>query len=198
MADEGRWNHNIHYQRVLLDAVPVGAARALDVGCGEGVFTRALRQRVGHVVGLDPDRPSLELARRAGGDGIDYVEGDVLTYDFGDSSFDFVGSVTALHHMDMEAALHRMAALLRPGGTLGVVGVGRRRWPHDLPFDAIGFVVTRLHRLAKGEWTTPAPKVWPPPLTFAQTRRLAARALPGARFRRRLLWRYTLVWTKPA
>ena len=30
-----------------------------------------------------------------------------------------------------------------------------------------------------------------------QTRRLARRLLPGVRYRRLLLWRYSLVWTKP-
>ena len=28
-------------------------------------------------------------------------------------------------------------------------------------------------------------------------RRIAAQELPGVRYRRHLLWRYSLVWTKP-
>ena len=31
-----RWNHNIHYHRLILQAVPPGCQRVLDVGCGEG------------------------------------------------------------------------------------------------------------------------------------------------------------------
>lgn len=34
----------------------------------------------------------------------------------------------------------------------------------------------------------------PPEMTFAEIRREAVRVLPGARLRRRLFWRYTLVW----
>ncbi len=34
----GRWNHNIHYYRLILDAVPTGARSALDVGCGNGLL----------------------------------------------------------------------------------------------------------------------------------------------------------------
>jgi hypothetical protein len=60
----------------------------------------------------------------------------------------------------------------------------------DVDFD-------RLHRLRKGLWEQPSPTVRPPPGTHEGTRRLAGRVLPGARYRRRLLWRYTLVWTKP-
>ena len=39
--------------------------------------------------------------------------------------------------------------------------------------------------------------VWPPPLTYRDMRQLADRVLPGARYRRHLYWRYSLVWTKP-
>jgi hypothetical protein len=58
-------------------------------------------------------------------------------------------------------------------------------------------VATRVHKRSKGWWETAAPKIWPPPESFTGTRRIAARVLPGARFRRHLLWRYSLVWTKP-
>ncbi|WP_243730629.1 methionine biosynthesis protein MetW [Nesterenkonia salmonea] len=34
-----RWNHNIHYHRLILDAVPAGARCALDVGCGNGLLS---------------------------------------------------------------------------------------------------------------------------------------------------------------
>jgi len=35
-----RWNHNIHYHRRILGAIPENAQRALDVGCGEGMLAR--------------------------------------------------------------------------------------------------------------------------------------------------------------
>jgi hypothetical protein len=40
--------------------------------------------------------------------------------------------------------------------------------------------------------------VWPPRETFKETHRRARGLLPGVRYRRLLLWRYSLVWTKPA
>jgi hypothetical protein len=39
--------------------------------------------------------------------------------------------------------------------------------------------------------------VWPPPETYGGMRALARELLPGARFRRHLLWRYSLIWRKP-
>lgn len=40
-----RWNHNLHYHSVILNAVPDGTTRALDVGCGEGTLARQLETR---------------------------------------------------------------------------------------------------------------------------------------------------------
>jgi hypothetical protein len=42
-----------------------------------------------------------------------------------------------------------------------------------------------------------APTVWPPPLAYTEVRRIAQRVLPGVVYRRHLLWRYSLVWTRP-
>ena len=41
------------------------------------------------------------------------------------------------------------------------------------------------------------PVIWPPPMTYRDVRLLATGMLPGARYRHRLYWRYSLVWTKP-
>lgn len=197
MVTEG-WNHNIHYHPVVLRAVPDGSVRVLDVGCGEGELARALSGQVGEVVGIDLDAPTVERARRdAAADNVEYVVGDFLTYDFMPGSFDAVVSVVALHHMDMAAALARMRELVRPGGRIAVVGVARSRYPADLGFDLAGAIATRLHKLTKTFRETSAPKVWPPPLSFSETRRLATPILPGVRYRRHILWRYSLLWTNP-
>lgn len=192
------WNHNIHYHDLILGAVPTGCADALDVGCGEGVLARDLRRRVPHVTAIDLDERSIELGRGQPHDGIDYLRGDVLTYPFPPGSFDLVASVATLHHMDMAAGLRRMADLVRPGGTLVVVGLARSRSPRDLAFDAAGVVSTRIHRLTKTYWEHSAPMVWPPPLTFGETSAAAERLVPGVRYRRLVLFRYSLTWIKPA
>jgi hypothetical protein len=95
-------------------------------------------------------------------------------------------------------APRRMRDLPRPGGRLAVVGLARASYPADLPRDAAAVVVHRLHKTTKGWWEISSPTVWPPPETYAGMRNLAAELLPGARFRRHLLWRYSLVWSKPA
>ena len=192
------WNHNIHYYPVVLAAVPAGAERALDVGCGAGMLARQLRERVPYVLGLDLDEPSLTAARAADrGDLVDYVLGDFCDADLKPESFDFISCVAALHHMDAAAALRRMSGLLRPGGRLAIVGCARIGSPRDLPAEAAGIVVLRWESRRRHFTEVTAPTLWPPPVTYGAMRRIAREVLPGARFRRRALWRYTLTWQKP-
>jgi len=197
-TESERWNHNIHYHRLILDSVPAGARDALEVGCGEGMLARRLCRIVPNVVAIDLDQSSLDLARaQMPGANIDYVCGDFLTYPFVRGSFDVIGSVATLHHMDAAVALGRMRDLLRPGGTLVIVGLARSRLPADLPVEVAAVAVNGIYRLTKTYWQHPSPTVWPPPATYPGMRRLATRLLPGARYRRHLLWRYSIVWTKP-
>ena len=190
-----RWNHNIQYHPRILGAVPEGARNALDVGCGEGMLARELRRAVPRVTGIDLDEPSLEQARERSDD-IDYVLGDFLTHPF-EPEFDVVASVATLHHVDAAAGLARMRDLLRPGGVLAVIGLARSRLPHDLPRDLAGVAAGTLHRVVQGHGQHPSPTVWPPPVTYAQRRELAAELLPGSEYRRHLLLRYSIVWRKP-
>ena len=196
--DVGRWNHNLHYLPTLLAALPPGARRALDVGCGEGTLTRELRRRVAAATGIDRDAGVIELAERQGGPGaIEYVHGDFMTHAFEPASFDFIASVAALHHMDEAAALARMAGLLTPGGRLAVLGIPRRSLPRELPRELAAGVADRLIALRRGSWESIAPIV-EPRRTYPELRRLFAAALPQASVRRHLMWRYSLIWTRPA
>ncbi|HZC69633.1 MAG TPA: class I SAM-dependent methyltransferase [Jatrophihabitans sp.] len=188
------WNHNVHYYRLILDSIPQHARSALDVGCGEGTLCRALRKRTPHVVGIDADEKSIALANAADGD-IEYLHGDFLSHEFEPTSFDVIASVASLHHMDVESALVRMRDLLRSGGVLALVGLARRS-AADLPYDAVGFFAHRLQKLRRGYWDHPSP-VAEPQHTHRELRELVGATLPGARYRQRVLFRYSVIWTKP-
>lgn len=197
VPDGDRWNNNIQLYGVVLDALPPGARRVLDAGCGEGTLVRRLAAAVPEAVGLDRDAASLDQARAQGGGGR-YVLGDLLAPPFPPGSFDAVSTVTTLHHVGTGPGLAAMAALVRPGGVLAAVGVARARYPRDLPRDAAASVAVRLRRERwRNLWETPAPKVWPPDDDFRTTRRVVEAALPGARFRRHLCWRWSVTWRKP-
>jgi 2-polyprenyl-3-methyl-5-hydroxy-6-metoxy-1,4-benzoquinol methylase len=197
VGPDRRWNHNIHYHRLILEAVPPGARTALDVGTGDGLLARDLRRVVPQVTGLDVD-PTVLATARALDDGVAWVQGDVRTHPFPLESFDVVASVAVLHHLpDTDAALRRMADLTAPGGLLAIVGLARSSTPLDRAADVAGVLQHRLLVRRRQVWEHSAPVVWPPSHTYSEVRRAAARVLPGMRWRRLPLWRYAILWTKP-
>lgn len=194
---EVRWNHNIHYHRLLIEGVPRGG-RILDVGCGEGMLTRELAARASAVVGLDVDAASIDLARATtSAANVEYVCADLMHHPFELGSFDAVVSVAVLHHLGTEAGLLRMRDLVRPGGMLGAIGLASNEWPRDIPWAVAGAVGSRWLQLSRRYWEHSAPKVWDSPDSFRAVRHLAQRCLPGAHFRRLLLWRFAIMWRKP-
>jgi 2-polyprenyl-3-methyl-5-hydroxy-6-metoxy-1,4-benzoquinol methylase len=197
-----RWNHNIHYFDVLLDAVPNGARTALDVGCGDGMLVRRLAERVARVTGIDLDADQVALATSTSfevADRVNVIQGDVMTHPFGEA-FDMIVSVATLHHLDTEAALRRLSDLLVPGGVLAIEGVARSTTPVDHVHNVVGTVLTQILKRTGGRrfYNHTAPIVWPPKDSFRDVRRLATTVLPNAVFRRHPLWRYTLIWQKPS
>lgn len=111
----------------LLGVTP--GERVLDVGCGSGVVTRTLAQRVapgGRAIGVDTSRALLnvarELADEAGLGGlVELKDGDCRALPFPDASFDAVLAATTLSHVpDAGRALAEMVRVTRPGGRVGV------------------------------------------------------------------------------
>ena len=196
MARVGSWNHNVHYQPVILAAVPPGCGPALDVGCGDGMLACRLAERCVEVTGIDRDPGMIALARARAHDRTRFVEADFLTYPFEPASFDFVCANTSLHHMDFAAALTGMARLLRPGGRLAVIGVAADKSPADLVAAAPGVPVNLVYRVLYGQGESGAP-VMDPEMSWREVRDTAAATLPGVRYHRHLLWRYSLHWRKP-
>lgn len=197
--DAQRWNHNIHYHRVLLDAVPTGARTALDIGCGDGLLVRQLAGLVDHVIGVDVDAASIATARATPHPAnVEFILGDALTLPLERGSFDAVTAVAVLHHLDCVEGLTRMRELVRPGGMLGVVGLAASSLPQDALWELAAVTANVVLRARRPVWDHSAPTVWPPPNTYREVRAAADAVLPGHRYRRRLLWRYTLVWHKPA
>lgn len=195
------WNHNVHYHRLVLDAVPDGCGRALDVGCGDGLLVRKLAERIREVTGVDRSAEMVRLARRRSAQvpNAAFVEADFMAPDGPPSGgFDFLTAVAVVHHLDFAGAVHRMAELLAPGGRLVLVGLARNRTPLDWAISGAGVPAARfLARRHGGKTGPPEMPVLDPAMAWGEVRRAARECLPGSRFRRHLLWRYSLVWDKP-
>jgi SAM-dependent methyltransferase len=214
MARADYWNHNVHYQPVILGAVLPGCGPALDVGCGDGMLACRLADRCAQVTGIDRDPRMIAQARaraltrtraraRAQAEAqpaepahLDFIEADFLTHDFPAASFDFVCANTSLHHMDFAAALAKLARILRPGGRLAVIGLAADRSVTDLLAAAPAVPADLFYRAVHRQSESGAP-IMDPEMSWRQVRAAAAAALPGVRYRRHLLWRYSLLWQKP-
>ncbi|WP_328858923.1 class I SAM-dependent methyltransferase [Williamsia herbipolensis] len=196
-ADSPRWNHNIHYHRLILDTVPADAQTALDIGTGNGLLAAELAEIVPDVIGIDVHAPVVETAKAESSD-VRWIVGDAMTYPFEPGSFDVVASVATLHHIpDIDAALHRCADLAAPGGVVAIVGLGRTSRPREVALHIAGLVQHQYLSRRRGLWEHTAPIVWPPPHTYTEVEAAVARVMPGAVFRLLPLWRYILVWHKP-
>ncbi len=95
-----------------------GFTTALDVGCGEGRFCRALREQGIAAIGIDPTEALIRQARLRDPTG-EYRLGRAERLEFAAASFDLVVSyLTLIDIPDIAAAIAEMARVLRPGGTL--------------------------------------------------------------------------------
>jgi 2-polyprenyl-3-methyl-5-hydroxy-6-metoxy-1,4-benzoquinol methylase len=192
-----RWNHNLQFHGWILRHVPARCESALDVGCGDGVLAWQLAARADQVTGIDVSPAMIALARRTHArSNVTYVAGDVMSSALPETSFDFIAAVAVLHHLPLEHGLARLAGLLRPRGVLAVVGLARDGTVLDCAYSAASIPLSRLVRLFTGYWDSPAPRL-DPLQTFPEIRQVAAGALPHAVVRRRLFFRYSLLWRKP-
>ncbi|MGR6916312.1 class I SAM-dependent methyltransferase [[Actinomadura] parvosata] len=199
------WNHNVHYQSLVMTLMPAGCQRALDIGCGDGLLASKLAARAAHVTAADrsPEAIALACERHGGLDNVGFVTADYLDDPRGllpEGKYDFISAVAVLHHADFAQATQALTRLLTPGGRLVVIGLAKNRSPLDWIIGGAGQVASRVLRLRFGPKTDPGKGVpaMDPVLSWGETARLARGLLPGSRFRRLLLRRYLLVWDKPA
>ncbi|WP_157536657.1 class I SAM-dependent methyltransferase [Kitasatospora mediocidica] len=110
---------------ILLDCLPVelSGRSILDLGCGEGIITRALAARGARVTGIDPSPRMIEHAQAAERNlstGACYAidDGCVLATVATDS-VDWVTAGLSLNNVpDLDAALTAAQRVLSPGGRL--------------------------------------------------------------------------------
>ncbi|MGI5423963.1 class I SAM-dependent methyltransferase [Streptomyces sp. CA-179760] len=195
------WDHNAHFHRWILRQRPARVGSALDVGCGSGDLARLLATRAAQVHGIDADPAITARARELtpATAPVTYAVADAPT-GLPDGPYDVITCVAVLHHLPFKQTLKALRDRLAPGGTLVVVGLSREETPIDhvlgiasIPLNIVMALVKNRGRRAARPASMTAP-TRPADMTFPEILREARAVLPGARLRRRLFWRYTLVW----
>jgi SAM-dependent methyltransferase len=150
------------------------------------------------VLALDSDPAQVERARDVCADlaNVSVLHGDFLTAELEPGAFDVVTALASVHHLPFSAAIERSCQLLRPGGTLIVLGLWTdNTTAADVVLNHAAGVMNKVYQRIWGPDVMNAPATTPE-MTLRDVRRETATLLPGADVRRHLLWRYVLVWHK--
>ena len=125
-------------RRTLEIAGPRPGEKWLDVCCGTGKLTLAIRRMLGHdgeVVGLDFTPSMLAVARRAEQlanlpQPIRWVEADALNIPYVDEMFDGVTIGFGLRNLpDFDRGIREMRRVLKPGGKWVCLELSHPVWP---------------------------------------------------------------------
>jgi len=94
--------------------------RALEIGCGTGLFVERTARSGATIHGIDLSTDLLAKARVRLRDleNVRLERGDVHRLPHPDGSFDAVYGSSILHHVDLDAALGEAHRVLRPGGRI--------------------------------------------------------------------------------
>lgn len=106
-------------------------ARVLDLCCGTGDMTFALRRRAtsGQIIGADFSHAMLQRAAAKGRDkDLRWIEADALRQPFPNAHFDLITAAFGFRNLaDYDAGLREIARVLRPGGQCGILDFGEPR-----------------------------------------------------------------------
>ncbi|MDD5583470.1 MAG: class I SAM-dependent methyltransferase [Candidatus Omnitrophica bacterium] len=91
----------------------------LEIGCGTGIFTEMFARTGSRITAVDISGELLKKAKARLNlyDRVTFLEGPFETSDI-EGAFDCVVGSSVLHHLDVDAALAKIYALLKPGGTV--------------------------------------------------------------------------------
>lgn len=141
------------YRAEALRRAGLGAgAQVLDVATGTGMLAAAAQRRVGpsgRVVALDLSAAMLQVARRHAGP--HWVQGSADALPLADAQFDLLTMGYALRHVaSLDGAFAEFARVLRPGGRVLLLEIGRpgSRLGLRLARAYLGRAVPLLSRLA--------------------------------------------------
>jgi demethylmenaquinone methyltransferase/2-methoxy-6-polyprenyl-1,4-benzoquinol methylase len=130
-------------------------SRGLDAGCGIGLQTLLLAERVGpagHITGLDFSPEFLvyakDIVKKAGlSERISFREGDVNNLPFDDDTFDWAWSVDCIGYTPIEPlpVVKELARVVKPGGSVAILA-----WSYEKLLPGYPLLEARLNATSAG------------------------------------------------
>jgi ArsR family transcriptional regulator len=104
-----------------------------DLGAGDGSFALLLSQRAARVIAVDSSAKMLDFGRdqavRHGIDNVEFRLGDMEVPPIDDATVDLVFFSQSLHHaLHPERSVKQAARILRPGGRIAILDLGKHRF----------------------------------------------------------------------
>lgn len=153
-GQDGAWRrYTVSKARPKVDGL------ALDVATGTGRIAQELAHKGSRAVGIDFCVPMMAQGRSEGvGVGVHepvfFVGADALELPFADDTFDCVTTGFAMRNVvDIEGAFREMRRVVKPGGRVACLEVGRPKWAVTRLFHALYTrkVVPVLGKIVAGE-----------------------------------------------
>jgi len=110
------------WKRAILDLIPTGDYRVLDLACGTGILTFAIANKVSDVVGIDLMEENIRVANKKskqhGITNVTFCTSAAETIPQQDGSFDFVTASYLPKYCDIDIVVKESARVLRRNGIL--------------------------------------------------------------------------------
>lgn len=201
------WNHNIHYHKFLLKHIPDNCESVLEIGCGNGEFTRLISNKCVKITGIDisPVMISVAKSRSEKYSNIEYETGDAFLKSIPKESFDVVVSIGVFHHFNLENVLLKSIDLVKKGGKLIVLDVYKPETFYDYLISGLAILPDLYHMLVKNKHFRESKEIrnaWKKHeeqdriISFLDVCKAVFRASTTAKIKRHLYWRYSLIWKK--
>ncbi len=110
------------WKKAILDLIPTGNYKVLDLACGTGILSFAIARKVSHVVGADIMESSIRIAREKAlmhtVKNTNFYVSAAEAIPQAEKEFDFITASYLPKYCDMDQVVSETIRVLKPGGTL--------------------------------------------------------------------------------
>lgn len=205
--DEPKWNHNNCYFNHLIKLVPNNIETCLDIGCGKGELSFMLSKKSRKVIAVDLADKMIEKAKELyPNENIEYICGNILDMKFENNSLDVIITTATAHHLPYEWLLCFAKNKLKKYGKLIILDLVKAKSLSDYIIWGSAIIPNIVMNLIKNgklqKDDDHSKEVWERHvkydryMTIDEIKSLAQKHISTAKIRRKLFWRYLLVWQK--